>query len=315
MNVYQENVKSCNFCGSEEYKVLHHFPAGFYGHNAFETYPWDGATNSSLTIVKCRKCSLIYQNPRFKEEYLSCLYTQDAVDFIDMQKELVRHKFGPLLSLIEKTVLKKSNYPLSLDVGTRYGLLPELLRRKGYNAHGIEFNSIVVDAASRSGINNVHCGTIDTLNEIMNRIGESRINLITMTDVIEHLLDPMADLKKLSEFQESGDYIIVQTVNAGSWGHRLFGKWWYHFHAQHTYYFDEPMLRRFFERNGYEISSILKVAPWRNITLLTKVWSDFRNHKSELVRLNSGGELSEKVWFAKGKPTLFDIITVVAKKR
>jgi 2-polyprenyl-3-methyl-5-hydroxy-6-metoxy-1,4-benzoquinol methylase len=315
MHPVQERVEICNACGATDQKELHHMPAGFYAHHAYTTYPWDGAQQASFTIVQCKACGLIFQNPRFKSEHLGLLYTDRVEETVDMEKELARHKFQPLLDLIHQHVQTSSSNPLSLDIGTRFGLLPALLRRHGFDAHGIEYNPLCVELASRSGFEQVHQGTVDSLDEVMRAIGKDRIHLVTMTDVIEHLLDPMSDLTSLARFQSAGDCMVIQTVDIGSWGYRLFGKWWYHLHAQHTYYFDEAMLRRYFNALGYDITAVLKVRRLNNLTILPKVWRAFKQHQKDRNRLNAEGELQKKKWFAEGRPTLFDIITVVAKKR
>ena len=315
MHVFQERVEVCNACGAQDQRELHHMPAAFYAHHAYTTYPWDGGQQAPLTIVQCKKCELIFQNPRFKSEHLGLLYTDRVEDVVDMETELARHKFQPLLDFINQHVHSSAENPLSLDIGTRYGLLPELLRRRGFDAHGIEYNPLCVELAARSGFKQVHQGTVDSLDEVMCAIGKDRIHLVTMTDVIEHLLDPMGDLTALARFQYAGDCMVIQTVDVGSWGYRIFGKWWYHLHAQHTYYFDEAMLRRYFNALGYDVTAVLKVRRLNNLTILPQVWRSFKQHQRDRIRLNSEGEQQKKKWFAEGRPTLFDIITVVAKKR
>jgi hypothetical protein len=193
--------------------------------------------------------------------------------------------------------------------------LPEVLRREGFDAYGIEFNASCVEAARVSGFKNVYQGTIDSVPQWMEQQQLKRIELITMTDVIEHLLDPMADLRLLAMYQESGDHMVIQTIDVSSWGHRLFGKWWYHFHAQHTYYFDVPMLRRYYNSVGYDVVDVLKVKALNNATLLPSVWKAFNRHKSKRRDAVAGKVPSEKMWYAEDKPTLFDIITIVARKR
>lgn len=315
-NRFQEVVEKCNFCGSPERKVLHHFPAGFYSHKNYTTYPWDGRQDVTLTIVKCTQCDMIYQSPRFKGEHLGMLYADSVESKLDLEKAVRTHKFGPLLKLISDHCRHQGNgHPTSLDIGTRYGLLPEVLRRQGYDAHGIEFNQLCVDTAKRSGFANVYRGTIDDLHEVLGAAGIQRVNLVTMTDVIEHLLDPMGDLTKLASVQGPGDYMVVQTCDVSSPGYKLFGKWWYHFHGQHTYYFDEKSMRRYYDKIGYDIVAVLQVPRLNNLTLLPSVLKNFIFHLRQRKRLNASPETGEKVWFAETRPTLFDIFTVVARKR
>jgi hypothetical protein len=235
---------------------------------------------------------------------------------IDLKSAVSQHKFKPLIDLIHKNApFAKGHSPVSLDIGTRYGLLPEVLRREGFNAFGIEFNASCVEAARVSGFQNVFQGTIESVPQWMEQQRLKRLELITMTDVIEHLLDPMADLQLLSEYQESGDHMVIQTIDVSSWGHRLFGKWWYHFHAQHTYYFDIPMLRKYYDSVGYDVVDVLKVNGLNNLTILPSVMKAFSRHKSTRQEALRGKLPEQKMWYASDKPTLFDIITIVARKR
>ena len=316
MHPHQESIDTCNFCGSQSQRVMHHFEKDFYPHDAYITFPWDGNHSSELTIVQCSQCGLVYQNPRFKAEHLGEVYTVMDAKPIDLNKAVSQHKFKPLIDLIKKnTSTSQTSGAVSLDIGTRYGLLPEVLQREGFNAYGIEFNASCVEAARVSGFKNVYQGTIESVPQWMEQQQLKRIELITMTDVIEHLLDPMADLRLLAKYQESGDHMVIQTIDVSSWGHRLFGKWWYHFHAQHTYYFDVPMLRRYYDSVGYDVVDVLKVRAINNATLLPSVWKAFNRRKSKRSEAIAGKVPSEKRWYAEDKPTLFDIITIVARKR
>ena len=313
---FLEEVKNCNFCGASDQHVLHNYSPGFYSHKAYVTYPWDGRKDVGLTIVKCKKCGLVFQNPRFKTKHLGLLYTDSVEQKIDLEKAVANHKFAPLIDMITQHCLfKNSSTPISFDIGTRYGLLPEVLRRNGFSAFGIEFNPLCVETSLRSGFQNVHQGTINNLEDVLQKTGIRNINLVTMTDVVEHLLDPMADLKKLASFQSSGDYMVIQTVDVGSMGYRIFKGWWYHLHGQHTYYFDIHTMKAYFEKIGYTIDAVLKVGKLNNLTLLPAVMKKFRFHKKQRLELNRGGEVEPKIWFAETRPTLFDIFTVVARKK
>jgi len=227
MHPHQESVGCCNFCGAEAFRVKYHFDKNFYPHAAYVTFPWDGNHGAELTIVQCNSCGLVYQNPRFKAEHLGEVYTVMDAKPIDLERAVAQHKFKPLIDLIRRNAKAEAGEnPVSIDIGTRYGLLPEVLRREGFNAYGVEFNATCVEAARVSGFRNVFQGTIETVPEVMEKQGLKRLQLITMTDVIEHLLDPMSDLKLLSQFQETGDHMVIQTIDVSSWGRRLFGKWW-----------------------------------------------------------------------------------------
>jgi hypothetical protein len=75
------------------------------------------------------------------------------------------------------------------------------------------------------------------------------------------------------------------------------------------------MLRRYYDRIGYDVVDVLKVNSINNIKLLPSVWKAFRRHKAKREEAKNGKVPTEKIWYASEKPTLFDIITIVARKR
>jgi hypothetical protein len=75
------------------------------------------------------------------------------------------------------------------------------------------------------------------------------------------------------------------------------------------------MLRKYYDRIGYDVVDVLQVKPLNNLTLLPSVWKSFQRHKSRREEALQGKVFSEKAWYAADKPTLFDIITIVARKR
>jgi hypothetical protein len=75
------------------------------------------------------------------------------------------------------------------------------------------------------------------------------------------------------------------------------------------------MLRKYYDSVGYDVVDVLQVKPLHNLTLLPSVWKAFNRHKSKRKEALNGKVPAEKMWYANDKPTLFDIITIVARKR
>jgi len=311
------DTKVCNLCGSHKYKELHYYPPNYYNHTNFETYSWDGNMDMDLKIVKCSNCKLVYQNPCFNSNGLKFLYPTEIIpDILDYENLLHNHKFHYLLGIIDKFYPhpNTNNYTM-LDFGTRYGVLPELLFNKGFKAFGLELNKKCVSAALKSGFKNIHQGTIDNLGEISNELKINRINLAVLVDVIEHLLNPMEELKKIAKFQDTGDRMIITTMNINSLGYKLFKSYWYYIHAQHTYYFSEKTLARLFNKLGYEVECVFQVDKIKNLTIFHKELVKWLKHKIERIKYRNDKNLKKKLWFATNRPSLFDIFTIVVRKK
>ncbi|MDG1261968.1 MAG: class I SAM-dependent methyltransferase [Flavobacteriales bacterium] len=303
---------SCVNCGSDDHDVVHHFDQEYYNHDKFETYSWDGGVPLDLTIVKCKGCETVFQSPRFCEESLHYLYPNHPLpEKLSYKRQMQNHKFHFLIDMIREHGTKSLHEKTAVDLGTRYGVLPELLANEGYRAMGVEMNLKCVKIANQAGFEHVHQGTIADIDRLTKQQGMDRVNLVTMVDIVEHLLDPRRDFELISRHQQSGDQIFISTMDVESLGHKIFGKNWYFLHAQHTYYFSEKMLGDLLDKFGYDIQYVHRIAKFKNLSILPK---ELKKHNALRAPGNSE-RTNSKRWFAEYRPSLFDYINIVAVKR
>ncbi len=315
MDTKLQEIKKCDNCGSGEYKTLHHFPPNFYDHNNYITSSWDGGTDCSLTIVKCSKCNLIYQNPAFKAEHLGLLYPEEQIpDSISYDSIVSFKDFSALINNYIKKYSPAQTAPVTIDIGSRYGTLTENLKKENYKSYGIEYNAKCVEVAKKAGITTIQQGTIDTVGEVCKKLNIDRVNSFTLVDVIEHLITPTTDIGKLSEWQKTGDKIYMVTMNTASLGYMLFGKYWYYIHGQHTYYYTPKTLNALMKKYNYEPIETFNIKWYKNVTILLSEILKLFKHKSERRKLN-GSKQNSKVWFAESRPALFDMMTIVYEKK
>ena len=74
-----------------------------------------------------------------------------------------------------------------------------------------------------------------------------------MWDVIEHVADPSAELKKAHALLKPGGFIAVHTMNVDSLMAKLMGGRWPWYMAMHIHYFSKRTLSEMMRRNGFEI--------------------------------------------------------------
>ena len=310
-----QEYKDCNICGSKEFKVIYYFHPHYYDHKKFITHSWDGEKEIGLQIVKCKKCKLIYQNPSINEDGLKYIYPESIITGkLDYENLVSNHKFGHLLDVISNYYPNPKNKNLTfLDVGTRFGVLPELLSKKGFNSIGIEMNAQCVKSARDSGFKFIYQGKIDDLKKISENVSIARYNLVVLVDVIEHLLNPFEELENIAKFQKKGDRIIITTMDVDSLGHKIFKKEWYYIHSQHTFYFNIKTIKLLFAKLGYDIEYKFQIPAYKTITILGKELLKYFKHKIERNRIKD--YKGEKIWFADNRPHLFDLFTIVLEKR
>lgn len=123
---YQREAK-CAICSSGDFKIVYEFLPNRYDHGNFITHSWDGGMSVGLTIVKCKNCGFIYQNPIFKDEYLSLLYPESIIpERLDEKNYSENYSFYGIF--IEPNLSKKENF--AIDIGARFGSLSAFLQKK-----------------------------------------------------------------------------------------------------------------------------------------------------------------------------------------
>lgn len=100
-----------------------------------------------------------------------------------------------------------------LDVGCGGGLLAEALAHRGAEVLGIDLSPIAIDVATRhaaeQGLGNVsyQLSAIEALTD------ETRFDVITCLEMLEHVPDPEAILQATVPLLEPGGHLIVSTLN------------------------------------------------------------------------------------------------------
>ena len=145
-------------------------------------------------IILCPRCQVQFLYPPLSEEDKNNIYNNEEYDawgnnneiFSSMKKENFKN-------LIKKILRYKSSGNL-LDVGCGPGYLLEEAKKIGFNSYGIELSTIASNIAKKEfGEDKIYNGTIETCD------WKNMFDIITMTDLFEHVDDPVGTLIKSKE--------------------------------------------------------------------------------------------------------------------
>lgn len=101
-----------------------------------------------------------------------------------------------------------------LDFGFGSGAFLRQLARRGISAVGVEFSDQnCLQFKSLAQKDSTPVQIINLLQDPDLQSLRGRFHCITLFQVIEHLRDPLATLKKLSQFQEKGDLLYLECPN------------------------------------------------------------------------------------------------------
>jgi len=189
-----------------------------------ETYPLKDKEISVIHHV-CKTCGFTFKDPSciqsFENEralYKNHQNTMENVGYVNMFERFLKAMIDPNI-----------NKGCALDFGSGPGpVLYELLKRRGFESAHYDpyFNP---DQA----------------------VLEKSYDLITSTEVFEHLSEPLKIFKQLESMLETGGYLGIMTSLRPS-GDDAFLTWWYRRDKTHIGFFTEDTFKRLCEKTNLE---------------------------------------------------------------
>lgn len=211
--------KKCPVCGKSKNKI-------FWGQRG---YP----------LAKCGNCSMVwdYQFEQENEAQYEKLYFKNDnpkggyanyFDGMAINKKTFAHR----LKKIEKKLGKKGKL---LDVGCALGDCLMVARDLGWeDCQGLELSEYASSFAKKRGLN-VSRGTL-----FSKKFPKNYFDVVTMFDVIEHVDDPIKQLKEIYRILKPGGIVLLVTPDIGGFWSKLLGSNWYHYKpGEHLLYFSQ----------------------------------------------------------------------------
>jgi SAM-dependent methyltransferase len=207
-------------------------------------------------IVRCRRCGLMYNNPRLDRNSLARIYSKEYfvidendlgvdykayADYMGEEPVIVRS----MLRRMEKVERYAGAAGKVLDVGCAAGFSLIAARQRGWAAEGIEFSEFCVNFAAARGLKVFHGMLKDYPGQ-----AES-MDAITMWDYLEHSPDPFGDLTVCHRLLKRGGVLVLSIPNTDSWSFPLFKEKWIGFkNIEHFYYFDRSTMASLARKAG-----------------------------------------------------------------
>jgi len=157
--------------------------------------------------------------------------------------------FYERLKKIEK---KLGNKGKLLDVGCALGdCLVEAKKLGWKDVQGVEVSEFAHKIAKRRNLN-VRSGDI-----FKNPFHKDSFDVILYQDVIEHIVDPVGELKRVYQILKPGGIIFLVTPDTGGWWSKILGPLWYHYKPmEHISYFSKKSMILALQKSGFDNISI-----------------------------------------------------------
>ena len=217
---------NCNLCGIDDTKLLYN--------------------KDSLNIVRCKRCSLVYINPRLSEADREKYYSKDYFNVYFKDKEIhMKNRFKKRLDEIYR--YKEGGRLLEIGCGT--GFFLALARKRGWETYGAELSPYASRYACEELKLNVFKGRLEKAN-----YPKDYFDVITLWHILEHVPDPEYLLKEIARILKSDGLLAIEVPNISSLVVRLLKtKWELFAPKEHLYYFSPKTLGRMLKEMGFKI--------------------------------------------------------------
>lgn len=248
MNTALQDIP-CNCCGARDAALLYPSTLKSTSPNTADFRCTSSAYGVHPPIVRCKRCGLVYANPRWDPTLVNDSYTavQDPTYVEEREGRVLT--FSRNLAPFENLIAKNSGTRRLLDVGCHIGVMVELAQQRGWEAWGVEPSTWAAEQARARGLH-VVTGTLDQAN-----IPENYFDVVTLWDVVEHLTDPAAELRNVYRVLKPDGIFAIHTIDIESWFARVMGARWPWLMEMHLYYFSPRTLGKLLERHGFQVIS------------------------------------------------------------
>ncbi|MDL1901927.1 class I SAM-dependent methyltransferase [Anaerolineae bacterium CFX9] len=235
--------------------------------------------------------------------------TQAEVDYIEKSLQSNPERLANQIAAVKRHITVTGRK--ALDIGCGGGLFLAALQREGAEATGIELSDTrAFYSKTRHGFEVVKRPIEDDYWKSF----QGMFDIVALWDVIEHVPDPAAYIRRAAEVLKPGGILALATPDVSSLPARLTGRRWvgYKLSEEHVYYFSTATLTRMLEEAGFEVISSRHIGKYVTLRLFLDRLSMYSALIARpLAWLERIFRLSE--WSLYVNP--FDIVAITARRK
>lgn len=225
----------------------------------------------TFQIARCPSCKLMAVenvpadlSPYYAKGYFTGDVTLDGYMDYDLDKEVTKKTYVDLLAIMGSYLKNKTN-PSMFEVGCATGFFMNLAEQKGWQTEGIDISEYAVKKTKEKGLA-ASVGTLDSYS------AAKKFDAVVMQDVIEHVKDPVDNIKKAAGLLAEKGLFVLTTPDAGSLWARVWGKRWHAFvPPQHLFYFSIKNISSVLEKNGFQVIHTAHHGKWFAIPYIIRL--------------------------------------------
>jgi SAM-dependent methyltransferase len=191
------------------------------GENNFTLWmrvPERSSSNGEYALLRCSLCSHIWLGNPPTPDQLSSYYSLEYHQAVEQSGDHDTKRWGRQQRVLSRYRTEGS----LLDIGCSAGGFLAHLKDGPWRLYGIEASPDAAEKARRVTGGNIFSGDVMKAN-----FAPQSFDVITCSDVLEHLYEPLAVFQRVYEWLKPGGIFYVFVPNINSWEARAFGSRWY----------------------------------------------------------------------------------------
>jgi SAM-dependent methyltransferase len=250
-----------------------------------------------LQVFHCKQCDSEFVHPRPTVEELVSFYPLDYHTYNDdhglIAGTLVAMRSGLRARLFNKLIETRPIHLFDVGAGDcRH--FNDMSKHGDFQFAGVEIKPEMVAAASSRGYH-VEPGTIE---EMDTRPYEDSYDLVTMYQLVEHVLDPPLLFERARSILKPGGYVMGQLPTMDCIERKIFGRYWAGYHY--------PRHLQMLTRRG--LDGLLKAAGFTCVS----VKSALHIHAAQSMQNFLVGGLGYRPRIAHGKTPVYSSLLLMA---
>jgi SAM-dependent methyltransferase len=225
----------CNYCGNDDSHLF--------------------LTENGFDLKKCKRCGLLYVNPRPASNDEFKKYSHIYTDYVDKYVENCGIYLAEAKERIDEIEKWKCPGKL-LDIGCAAGIFLNYGRERGWDSYGIEPDGQLAQYA-RSNFR-LRVEECDFLN---NKYDNNAFDVVTAHNIISHVSDPERFFCEVHRVLKDGGLFVMHTGNNAELcckrdGEVLGERW---STPDHLFHFSQALLVNYLKRNKLHIEKAAKI--------------------------------------------------------
>ena len=206
--------------------------------------------NRKYYICRCCNCWLEFLSPQPDISVLDAIYNTDYYgswgikDNYENVKNMKQATFDWIINMIKP--YKRTGKLLDIWCATWFFM--DIAQKKWFDVYWVDISREAVEKAqSIFWENRVFNMSIDDFDI------QIKFDVIVMTDLLEHVFDPLKTLQQIRKFLTEDGIVVVLSPHSDSLSRKLMGKYRVQFKLEHLYYFTDKSIKSLCNKDWYNL--------------------------------------------------------------